>query len=88
MAAKKQKISNEPKGIVFFSKWFRAHRGLSQRDLAGLIGVSNSFIAQIELGQHTLPVDYMKMLYHVADIQERQYLMECLYSELDRYVAT
>ncbi len=30
----------------------RAKRGLSQRDLADLSGVSREYIARIELGQH------------------------------------
>jgi transcriptional regulator with XRE-family HTH domain len=43
-------------------KEWRAQRGLSQRDLADVSGVSREYIARLELGQHDPTVSTLEKL--------------------------
>lgn len=87
MASKKKtvkRIEVQPNSLAFFSRWFRAQRGISQIGLADMISVHKSAISQLEVDKYNLPLDLMKKIYKVCDLNEKKFLMECLHHDLER----
>jgi transcriptional regulator with XRE-family HTH domain len=50
-------------------KEWRAQRGLSQRDLADVSGVSREYIARIELGQHDPTLSTLEKLAKALNVK-------------------
>jgi transcriptional regulator with XRE-family HTH domain len=55
-------------------KEWRAKRGLSQRDLAEVSGVSREYIARIELGQHDPTLSTLEKLAKALGVKVRRLL--------------
>ena len=48
---------------------FRMHKGLSQQELADLVGTSNSQISRIESGRHRTNLDTLTRIAHALDLR-------------------
>lgn len=76
--------TNDPlnPNISVFFKWYRARRGYSQRDLAAVLDINQSYIAKVEKGTEVFPYSVCLVLYKKCDIEEKKYLFDCMTGQL------
>ena len=80
----KEKKVIHHKSCAHFSSLFRDQRGISQRQLAEMIGVHHSAIGILEVGGYTLPIELMSKIWKVCDMDQKKFLLECLHNDLEK----
>jgi transcriptional regulator with XRE-family HTH domain len=74
------------KNAQFFFRWFRAKRGLSQKDLGEALSKTKPYISQIENGVMSLPLEMYRHIYKICDFEEKKFLMDCLQAEVEHFL--
>jgi transcriptional regulator with XRE-family HTH domain len=60
----------------------RQQLGLSQRELADLLGVNNAYVALVETDKNVYPTEYVRKLSPLITSKEHQQLIEALQASL------
>lgn len=84
---KKQKNPSK-QGVAFFITFYQEKHGLTTQDLANELGFARSYVSLVknQFEGYEAPRELLKALYKLCNAEDKKFLMECVYREMDHSI--
>ena len=73
--------------IGYFFKWYRAKHGISQRELANKLKISQPYLTRVEKDQEVFPYNICATIAKSLSIDEKSMLLNCMVNHMKRLIS-